>query len=122
MANLTAHQKLPRKHDLRQRPDFETSPEAKRRGEHNAHRLEPGDRQCRRLARKLKRCRKGRRCGSWACDVCKRRTRLWFGEAAGELFGDVSTLAVTVALAGCSLPAGSLLQADVAKLRDMVRK
>lgn len=45
--------------------------------------LNKGNRADRRLARKLKRCKKGRRCLSGACPICRRRMRMWF---VGEVY------------------------------------
>src|SRR4051794_15506362 len=110
-------------HDLRQRDGFETIQEAERRRKQHIRTLEAAnDRACTRLARKLKRCKKGKRCGSGACAVCSRLGRVWYGDAAADALAGLSLLAVTIALAGCSLPAGSLLQADTKKLKDLCRK
>lgn len=56
--------------------DFETFEEAKERKELDAKvLLGSGNEKDRRLARKLRRCKKGRRCLSGACSICRRRTR-----------------------------------------------
>ena len=111
------------KHDLRQRDGFETFREAERRRACDIRLLEAAnDRECTLLARKLRRCKKGKRCRSWACDVCVRLGRVWYGNAAAEPFAGTPALAVTIALAGCSLPAGGLPQADTKKLKDLCRK
>ena len=84
--------------------------------------LEAGQPEVQRLARKLRRCKKGKRCRSWACDVCVRFGRVWYADAAADALAGLPLLAVTIALAGCSLPAGGLLQADTKKLKDLCRK
>jgi hypothetical protein len=59
------------------RPDgFETLADAKERRARKVRILGKGDKGQRRLADKLKRCRKGRRCRTGACDVCLRLYRL----------------------------------------------
>src|SRR3954447_15607608 len=110
-------------HDLRQRDKFESLVVAKQRRACDIRLLEAAnDRECTLLARKLRRCKKGKRCRSWACDVCVRFGRVWYADAAATALASIPTLAVTVALAGCSLPAGGLLQADTKKLKDLCRK
>jgi hypothetical protein len=54
---------------------FETFDEARDRRRKKRAVLRRGDRTNQLLARKLRRCRKGRRCNSAACDVCMRRHR-----------------------------------------------
>lgn len=55
---------------------FETFTEAEARRAFKIEVLGGGNSDQRRLAEKLKRCRKGNRCGSGACDVCGRLFRL----------------------------------------------
>ncbi len=54
--------------------------------------------------------------------MCVRFGRVWYADAAATALASIPTLAVTIALAGCSLPAGGLLQADTKKLKDLCRK
>jgi hypothetical protein len=86
-------------HDLRQRDGFESFEKAKRRRDQHIRALEAAnDRACTLLARKLKRCKKGKRCGSGACAVCVRFGRVWYGNAAADALDGLSLLAVTIAL------------------------
>ncbi len=55
---------------------FETYAQAKDRRAFKIHVLRGGNPQQRRIAARLARCRKGKRCNSGACDVCERRFRL----------------------------------------------
>jgi hypothetical protein len=58
-------------------PDFETTAASRRWTRRRRRRLRKGDNTSRRIARVLKRCKRGRRCGSAACRVCVRRYRRW---------------------------------------------
>src|SRR4051812_42185228 len=88
-----------KEHDPRRRPGFETPKETVKRRQRNEQLLWRGKRKAYKvLARKLRRCKKGRRCGSWACDVCKRRARVWLVGAASEAVGNKPILAVTLVL------------------------
>ena len=70
-----------------------------------------GNRQHRRLARKLRKCRKGHRCLSYACPVCIRRFRRWLGSQQLQFwksFSDQRLSHITSILAKDQYDLGSL--------------
>jgi hypothetical protein len=56
---------------------FETKAEVEERSERLCRTLEKGNRKHRQLAKRLRRCGKGRRCCLVPCPRCRRRYRLW---------------------------------------------
>ena len=89
--------KIPRKYDPKfHLKDFESFHDAKTEKERRIRILEKGNRACRRLAKKLRRCKKKRRCLSNACPVCKRRFRRWFVTRVCPIFENHESQFVTV--------------------------
>lgn len=79
--------KIPRKFDPKfHLDDFERLRDAKTEKGRRIKILEKGNRACRRLAKKLRRCKKKARCLSDACPVCKRQFRRWFVSRVCPLF------------------------------------
>lgn len=84
--------------------------------------LQGGQKRQRRLADKLAQCRRGERCGSEACRVCKRRFRLRELKQVGAILAKMSLVRVSVIPAGMLIPLGQLHTADIGKIKNRVRK
>jgi hypothetical protein len=81
------------------------------------------------LAKKLKRCKVGKRCGSGACPICCREFRRWWVaavlgllEKADPRFQNGALIAVNLVRAGHQRAEDELLSLDLKKLIDVYRK
>src|SRR6185437_9285064 len=102
-------------------PDrFETLVEAKERRARKVRILGQGGKGQRRLADKLKRCQKGRRCRSGACDVCLRLYRLRLLRQGSRVLAQREHWTrASVVPAGLLLCPGKLTKADLRALGEM---
>jgi hypothetical protein len=100
---------------------FETFADAKRRRAQKIRILSQGDKDQRRLAAKLERCRKGTRCESGACDVCLRLYRLrLFRQTGPVLAARPHWTRASVVPAGFLLPLGELTNVELKALGEMI--
>ena len=109
---------------IRSRPDgFETFTDAKKRRAQKIQILRRGNRDERRLAKKLEGCRKGHRCRSGACDVCLRLYRLnLFRQTSPVLASRPHWTRASVVTAGFLVPLGELANVDLHALGEMIDK
>src|SRR6185437_6377933 len=105
-------------------PDrFETLVEAKERRARKVRILGQGGKGQRRLADKLKGCRKGRRCRSGACDVCLRLYRLRLLRQTSPVFASrPHWTRASVVPAGFLLSPGKLTNAELRTLGRRIDK
>ncbi|WP_158932950.1 hypothetical protein [Acidisphaera sp. S103] len=101
---------------------FETLGAAQAERDHRIGILGRGNREQRRFARKLERCRKGRRCKLSICTMCQRRTRLWLIGQIVALMAKDKVLFITIIPDKSSFKTGSLADAHPRRLLDRVRK
>jgi len=91
---------------------FETISVAKDRKEQYLKILKKGNRKARRLAKKLARCKKGRRCLSYACPECTRQFRRWLANQILDIFKnyeDVDLSHITIIPDTRRFPLGELI-------------
>lgn len=109
---------------------FETCVQVRNRREKLVRLLENGDKDAQRVAKRLKRCKPQRRCGSGACPVCCRKFRRWWvGEVLNLLSpthgvkgnGDAVALTITLVNREHRRAAGQLHTLDLKKLIDQYR-
>jgi hypothetical protein len=105
-------------------PDgFETFADAKKRRAQKNRTLGQGGKGQRRLADKLKRCRKGRRCESGACDVCLRLYRLrLFRQTSSVFAARQHWTRASVVPAGLLISPGKLTNVELKTLGEMIDK
>jgi hypothetical protein len=105
-------------------PDgFETLADAKKRRARKIRALGQGDKEQRRLADKLERCRKGSRCESGACDVCLRLYRLRLLRQTGPvLAARLQWTRASVVPAGFLRPLGELTKVELKALSEKIDK
>jgi hypothetical protein len=105
-------------------PDgFETFADAKERRARKIRILSQGEKDQQRLAAQLKRCRKGSRCESGACDVCLRLYRLrLFQTASPVLASRPHWTRASIVPAGFLLPMGELANVQLKALGEMIDK
>jgi hypothetical protein len=106
------------------RPDgFETFADAKKRRAQKIRSLSRGNRDQRRLADKLERCRKGNRCHSGACDVCLRLYRLRLLRQTGPVLASrPHWTRASIVPVGFLLPSGKLANVELKALGEMIDK
>ena len=111
-------------HDLRRHlEDFETKAEAEERSASLCQVLEKGNRQQRRLAKRLARCRRGKRCCAVPCARCRRRWRLWLvGEKLRLLKDREDLLFVTLIPPDLRLQQGGLEGFEPRRFTERVRR
>ncbi|MBP2292236.1 hypothetical protein [Azospirillum rugosum] len=109
---------------------FETADQVRERRDKLVRLLENGENAARRVAKRLKRCKPQRRCGSGACPICGRRFRRWWvGEVLKLLSfteitdgdNDAVVLSVTLVNRDHRRQAGQLHTLDLRKLIDQYR-
>jgi hypothetical protein len=105
-------------------PDgFETFADAKERRARKIRILSQGEKDQQRLAAQLKRCRKGSRCESGACDVCLRLYRLrLLRRTSPVLSSQLHWTRASVVPAGFLLLLGELMNAELKALGEMIDK
>ena len=122
---LDEYPKIKREFDLQRRnlEQFETFDKAKEARDKLIRRLRKGGHEHQKLAKKLSRCKKGRRCWSGACPVCMRRFRRWFASQALSIIKEQDApLLVTFVPSKVDLKRGQLLTLDVRKMIENLRK
>ena len=103
--------------------NFETYQEAKDRRAFKIQVLRGGNQQQQQLAAKLKRCRKGNRCKSGACDVCLGLFRLWlYRQTKPILASRPHWTRASVVPSGFLFLQGELGNVDLNALRRMTNK
>lgn len=110
--------------DLRRLLDgFETKAQAEERAGRLCRTLEVGDREHQRLAERLRRCGKGRRCCLVPCPRCRRRWRLWLvGEMLRLWKGRKDLSFVTLIPPDVRLPQGELEGFRPRRLSERVKR
>lgn len=103
-------------------PETETLAEAKKANAKLIRRLKKGDGRSKKVAKKLSRCTKRRRCWLDACHVCRRLVGRWYGSEVLPLFEDQDLLLVTLVPVARSLPAGKLHLFDPLKMKGVLSK
>lgn len=115
-------------HDPKHQLDgFETQKEARQRRKKDIKVLRGGDNSAKNLARRLAKCRKGKRCCRSSCRVCNRRFRRWFVGAAGSAieasrFSGKPLLAVSLVSDRLQFPPGQLEQCWFTAANDTLRR
>ncbi|PCI41459.1 MAG: hypothetical protein COB46_03580 [Rhodospirillaceae bacterium] len=103
-------------------PEIETLAEAKKAKAKLIRRLSKGNRKSRRLAKKLRRCKKRHRCWSDMCQVCKRLFGRWYGAQVIPLFEGQDILLVTLVPEKNSRPPGELNLLEPLKMKGALSK
>lgn len=104
------------------RPEFETEHEAEEWRRECIRVLSNGTAH-RRLAKKLKRCKAGRRCLSGACFVCCRQFRRWYTARIPRLFADEpAAFVASIVRPTWNFPPGQLRLAKLDRMTDQLRQ
>jgi hypothetical protein len=87
------------------------------------NKLKLGKKPQRRVARKLRKCRPGQRCGIEACRVCMREFRIsWLGEAIKIIAQSPHWTRCSIITKGLLVPYGQVIQFDLKQTVKRIRK